>query len=378
VRITGSYNEIRPEHHVIDHTLKHKENTYFGELIYGHSFLAGQGLFTGGISYREKLVENAPVWETNLLSYLNPENEGNEALLPKITNTDYDTCLWSLFGQYSHKIGEIDLWLGVRNDSHDTYQNKISFNAGTNWSPCSQWIFKLLYGTAYRTSFARKFWEKKFSLPDLEQIDSLNFQVAWKPYENAGVSICAYTSRIKNHIMEDPYTKLSLPNKQDINGVEIEGNISPHRMLNFSASLSMLNNSGPNEKYSYKAYYDAHGMLKGYLDLEYPFDSGPDILFNLTGTWRPTDSLTAFLRLSYVGPRQLIYFQSDTEKFSTRTCSGVWQLDMNAIVRDIIMPGLDMELSVENMADTRYETPGTYNTIEGNPFSVKAVFRKKW
>ncbi len=377
LRITGSYNEIRPEYHIIDHTLEHKESIYFTEIIYDQSFLAGQGLFTGGISYREKRIQNAPIWESDLLGYLNQTSDIiDETVLPVITNMDYNTCLWSLFGQYTHKIGDIDLWFGVRNDAHDTYQDKTSFNAGANWSPSAQWIFKMLYGTAYRTSFARKFWEKKFSLPDLEQIKSLNLQVAWKPSKNAGLSICGFTSRIENHIMEDSYAKLSLPNKQDINGVEIEGNISPHEMLNFSAGLSMITNYGPEEKYRYKV--PSTDTEERILDLNYPYDGGPDILFNLTGTWQPTENLTTFLRLSYAGPRQLIYFQSETEEFSTRTCSGVWQLDMNAIFRDIFLPGLDMELSVENLTDTRYETPGTYNTIEGNPFSVKAVFRKKW
>ena len=102
LRFTGSYSWLNPEYEIIDLTLEQKERTSYGEIIYDRSFLAGRGLFTGGLSYREKHIEDAPIWNGYLPGYLDPENEG---LVPPWTSLeDYDTSLLSLFGQYTHKI----------------------------------------------------------------------------------------------------------------------------------------------------------------------------------------------------------------------------------------------------------------------------------
>jgi outer membrane receptor protein involved in Fe transport len=148
LRFTGSYSWLNPEYEIIDLTLKQKERTSYGEIIYDRSFLTGRGLFTGGLSYRERHIEDAPIWDGYLPEYLGPENK---SFLPIITEVDYDARLRSLFGQYTHKIGNVDLWLGVRNDDHDEYKDHLSYNAGVVWSASSQWVFKVLYGTAYRT-----------------------------------------------------------------------------------------------------------------------------------------------------------------------------------------------------------------------------------
>ena len=60
-----------------------------------------------------------------------------------------------------------------------------------------------------------------------------------------------FSSRIDNHLMEDPYAGLSQPNHQKIYGVELMGNVFPMKELSFSANLTLLNNSGPYETYNY-------------------------------------------------------------------------------------------------------------------------------
>ena len=113
--------------------------------------------------------------------------------------------------------------------------------------------------------------------------------------------------------MEDPYAGLSNPNHQKIYGVELNGHISPLKDLDFSANLTLLNNSGPDETYRYIKYWDPDPH---YEELNFPYDTGPKRLFNLIGTWRPVERVI-FLRgsgithpqsLSIPGPTPLQRF----------------------------------------------------------------------
>lgn len=372
LRFTGSYSSLNPEYEIIDKTLGQKERTAYGELIYDRSFLSGRGLFTGGLSYRNKVIDKATIWNGYLPDYLGPENRN---LLPGVTEKDYNGRLWSVFGQYSQKVGNVDLFVGLRNDAHDEYDNRLSYNLGAVWSPEPTWIMKLLYGVAYRTPFARQLLEE--GKPDTEEIRTMNLQVAWKPSPQAQLSVCGFFSRIEKHLLEDPYAGLSLPNEQNIKGVEIEGRFSPVKSLDLSANLTLLDNDGPNETYHYNDYsfFRPDGtVVKHFADLTYPYDRGPGALFNLTGTWRPVEKVTAFLRLGYFSSRDLIFPRSA----EIRSVPGVWLLDMSATVRDIGSPGLDLELSVRNLLDRDYETPGTYGLIQGDPATVWVALRKRW
>jgi outer membrane receptor protein involved in Fe transport len=372
LRFTGSYSWLNPEYEIIDKTLQQKERTAYGEIIYDRSFLSGRGLFTGGLSYRSKAVNDAPIWNGYLPDYLGPENKN---LLPGLTAKDYNTRLWSVFGQYNQKVGNIDLWVGLRNDASDEYSNHLSYNMGVVWSPDPQWIVKLMYGDAYRTPFARQLLEE--GKPDTEEIKTVNLQVAWKPSPQAALSVCGFVSRIEKHIMEDPYAGLSQPNEQTIKGVEIEGRFSPLKSLDLSANLTLLDNDGPNETYHWNDFSFVRpdgSVVKHYTDLTYPYDRGPGALFNLMGTWRPIERVTAFLRLGYFASRDLIFPRSA----EIRSVPGVWLLDMSTTVRDIAVPGLDLEVSVRNLLDRDYETPGTYSLIKGDPATLWVGLRMRW
>jgi outer membrane receptor protein involved in Fe transport len=189
--------------------------------------------------------------------------------------------------------------------------------------------------------------------------------------------VCGFVSRIEQHISEDPYAGLSLPNSQDIEGVEIEGRFSPARSLDLAANLTLLNNNGPQETYHWNdfSYRRPDGtVVKHFTDLRYPYDSGPGALFNLMGTWRPVERVSAFVRLGYFSSRELIFPRS-AEILSV---PGVWLLDASTTIRDIGMAGLDLEVSVKNLLDRRYETPGTYSLIAGDPATVMVKLKKEW
>ena len=375
LRLTAYYHCLKPEYEVVDLSLEPVEHTSYGELLYDRSFLAGRSLFTAGISSRKKHVKDVPIWDSYLPDYLGPEND---SFLPGIIEEDYRTRLWSSFGQYTVKIGDVDIWAGLRNDEHDAYKDHVSWNGGASWSPSSRWIVKSLYGTAYRTPFSSQLLEE--TEPELEKIMTYTIQVAWKPSGKVGLSVCGFSSRIENHIMEDPYAGLSLPNRQDIEGVEIEGCLSPARDLDLSANLTLMDNSGPDETYHFldSIYVRPDGTIEEiYGDRIYPYDMGPDTLFNLTGTWRPHERITTFMRLGYSSSRWLIYPRGEGwEAF--RSNSGAWLLNMSASVRDLFSRGTELTFSIRNLTDRDYETPGTYNSIEGEPFSVEVVLRKRW
>lgn len=375
IRLTGAFSSLNSEYEVIDRTFKQREETLFGEMIFDHSVQAGTGLFMGGFSYRKKRIKDAPVWGDYFPEWLIPENP---AFLPEVKEEGYDAGLASLFGQYNHMIGNFNLWIGLRGDEHDKYKDHVSYNAGVGWSPSPKWMLKALSGTAYRTPFARQLQEDED--PDLEKITNLSFQAAWKPGERFETSVCLFYNWIEHHIMEDPYAGLSQPNSQDVRGIEIEGRISPHKTLDFNANLTFLDNSGPDEVYKYNDYStigDQGEWIKHFIELEYSYDAGPDTLFNLTCAWRPNDRLSVFAGAGYFSSRKLIYLRD--EQFHVREIdSGVWLFNAGAVVRDVIFPDLDLELSIENLTDKDYETPGTYSTIDGDPFALRIMFRKIW
>jgi outer membrane receptor protein involved in Fe transport len=366
IRFMGSYSWINTDFGIIDRTLDQKEDTFYGELIYDRSFFAGKGLFTGGLSYREKTVQNAPVWQSYFPDYVAQEKT---TFLPIYSLEDYDDRLWSLFGQYTHKIGNFDLLIGIRNDNHDQYKDALSYNGGVVWTPRPEWMVKALYGTAYRTPFARQLLGSE--KPELEEIETLNLQVAWRPSHMGDVSLCGFSSKLKNHLMEDPYAGLSKPNQQRIYGLEAAARFSPLKDLDLSANLTLLNNSGPDETYRYVKYWTPEPV---YEDLKFPYDTGPKRLFNLMGTWRPVDRVILFARLGYHSSTQLIYPRAD--KFSS--IPDVWLLDVSATVQDVGVPGLDLQIAIRNLTNHHYETAGTYSTIRGEPFSAQVVLRKRW
>lgn len=374
LRFAGMYSVLRPEQTIINKILKQQERTGYAELIFDKTLLSGTGRFTGGLSYRDKTVKDAPIWEGYLPEYLGEENQ---LLLPIINKTDYSNRLFSVFGQYQHKIGAMDLWVGLRDDMHDEYEDHLSFNAGIAWSPRSWWMGKLIYGTAYRTPFARQLLQDQE--PELEKIENLSLQIAWEPGVNWGVRVCGFYNWIENHIIEDPYAGLSLPNEQDIAGVEIQAHYAPHPDLELGANLTLTDHSGPSETYKYNDYTFIRPdgtEEKHFVDLEYGYDPGADTLFNLTATWQPHERFTAFARLGYFSQRTLSYLHNDG--FISTTVPGAWLGDLSLTLRDPFFKDSSLEFSVKNLSDRDYEMPGSYSVIDGMPFSLCIQFRKQW
>lgn len=372
LRFMGSFGELSPEYEIIDRTLRQRERTLYAELIYDRTLLAGRGLLTAGASYRDRKISGAPLWNGYLPDYLGPDNW---FLLPEIASRDYRASLISLFAQYRHRLEGLDLTAGVRSDDHDEYRSRLSYNLGAVWTPAPSWLAKLLYGVAYRTPLARQLLEE--GRPEPEEIETLSLQLAWKPAASAQLSVTGFLSRIDRHVMEDPYAGLSLPNRQRFRGLELEGRLLPAEGLELAANATLLANHGPAETYHWNDYsfLSPDGtVVRHYTDLSYPYDRGPGTLFNLMAAWRPAERLSAFARLGYTAGRDLIYPRGG----EVITAPSVWLLDAALTVRDVALPGLDVELSGRNLLDRRYLTPGTYSLIPGEPASFWLGFRYKW
>ncbi len=258
VRFMGYYSTVRSTYEVIDNSYSPNEYTWYGEILYDRRFLAGRGLFTGGVSYRDRRVDDAPVWDSYLPQYLGP---GNVSFLPSVLQIDYENTLRSVFAQYSHKFGKIDVFFGGRLDDHEAYADNFSFNTGAVWPFYPGWQLKLLYGTAYRTPFARQLMED--DEPDLEEIDTFNAQLTWQPSSRATLKASAFVSRISDHIMQDPYAGLSRPNDQTLRGMEIGGEFDLQKNLTLSLNATFIDNNGPDETYQYLAlsYYRLDGTI---------------------------------------------------------------------------------------------------------------------
>jgi outer membrane receptor protein involved in Fe transport len=373
VRILGSYSWLNPDWKIIDRTLKQEENTTYGELLYDRSFLEGIGLLTTGVSYREKRVSDAPIWDGYLYDYLGSKNE---SFVPGLTLADYDTSLWSVFGQYSHKIHSFELLGGIRYDNHSAYEDNISYNCGVVWHSSQELVLKLLYGTAFRTPFSQQLLADE--TPNLEKIKSLTAQIGWHPSESFNVSLAGFHNEIENHIMQDQFAGLSLPNHQKTQGAELDVQWNPIRALELRANMTIMNHSGPDEIYKYNYFTeidpDTGEVIKNYVNLAYPYDAGPDTLVNLMGTWRLSDKISTSSRLYYISPRELIFPRGG----ASLKVSSVWLADASVFFRDVMTSGFDLRIMLKNILDQDYQMPGTYYLINGEPFRAEIIVSKKW
>lgn len=372
LRFTASYSLLNPEYEIIDRSIEQDENSLYTELIYDHTLMAGRGLLTAGASYRDRRITGAPSWDGYLPDYLGPDNEN---LLPILDQADYHTRLASLFGQYIHKIGTVDLLFGLRYDAHDEYEDAVSYNVGAVWAPDRQWVVKLFQGTAFRTPYARQLRGESAIQP--ERITNISAQVAWKPSMVFDMSLCGFNNRIDNHVMEDPYAGLSNPNEQAIIGLEVETRLHPHESLELDINFTILNNSGPYENYLYNDYDFIRpdgSVEKHYVDLVYPYDQGPKRLLNLIGIWRSNDRLTNTGILRYIASRDLIHPRGET----VTTCDEVWLLDWNTTVHQFITPSMELDLTIRNVLNRKYTQPGQFSVIEGSPRTIQVMLRWRW
>lgn len=369
-RFTGYYSWADKDTTVVDLELKSSESSWYGEIIYDQSVLQSRGLFTLGSSLRQNEFNDIPVWGSFFPDFFVSENEN---FLPRVAQVDFENRLTSFFCQYLHDFDVVEIWAGSRYDHHDEYENKISYSAGLTWD-LGRYTAKLIYGTAYRTPYARQIQEA--DQDKLEKNSNLNFQVAWKDADSRA-AITLFQNKIANHVVEDRFAGagLSIPNNQTINGVEVELEQRLGENFFLSGNVIFLDNHGPDEIYLFNDYdyIDQDGnVVDHYRIYEHGYDAGPDISGVVKGKWRISENVSVMPVMRFFSEQTLYYPAEDV----TRECDGGWIMDVNLLVGNVFP--FDATFYVKNVFDKRYLTPGEYSVTKTDGFRAGVVFRLAW
>jgi outer membrane receptor for ferrienterochelin and colicin len=364
LRFNAYYNELDYKEEEIDLSWNPKSHVSFGEILYDRELWDTKGLFTVGASYRYNKITDAIVRKQPLSNYLEP---GNTLFTPLIEQDDFDTSLWSVFGQVRHHWKHLDAWLGLRLDDHSQYNQTISHNMGISWFPGPLWYLKLLYGTAYRTPYNQELVGRKDLDP--ERIQNLSMNFTWHPYASFSFSATAFWNEIRHHVQEEPYGGFSKPGSEDIYGTELDISWQLCRSLRFWANTTVLSQDGDKEEYKVLdfVFIRPDGTKeKNYSSWETPFDTGPENLFNVGLLWGPLDRLDLSLRLQYADSITF-YYKKGELRYSTKP---QWLLDTTITARDVLFQNLDIQLALKNVFNRHYKVPGTYSLIEAAPFEA--------
>jgi len=368
LRFNAYYNELDYKEEEIDLSWTPKSHVSFGEILYDRELLDNKGLFTTGASYRYNKITDSIVRKDPIS--IEPENT---LFTPLIEKEDFNTSLWSIFGQFRYRWNHLDAWLGLRLDNHSQYNQTISHNMGINWFPRPSWYLKLLYGTAYRTPYNQELVGRRGLDP--EQIQNLSMNFNWSPYASFSLSATIFWNEIRHHIQEEPYGGFSKPGSEDIYGGELDISWQLFPSLRFWANTTLLSQNGDKEKYRVLdfVFIKPDGTKEEYYSSwETPFDTGPENLFNIGLLWSPSDRLDFFARLQYANSMTSYYKQGELRYSNTSQ----WLLDTTITVSDVLIQNLDIQLALKNVIDENYKVPGTYSPIEADPF--EAYLGLKW
>ncbi len=358
------YSKIPFEEQLVDVSWHSNSHVYYSELFIDRQLWDSTGLLTIGTSYRYNRITGAVLSKSFLPDFLQP---GNPLFTPIIAQKDFNTSLFSVYGQVRKHWKWFDLWAGMRFDNHNQYDNSVSYNIGAGWHPFSPLRIKLLFGTAYRTPYNTQLVNRKGMDPEKIQNSSLN--VDWKPIKTLHITTTGFWNEIKHHVNEDPNGGLSRPNSQDVYGIEATVNWRPAFWLNLWFNTTLLNNYGDKEKYKVLDYIiiEPDGSLKPfYSNWQTPFETGPKNLFNVGAELDLTSKLKLSGKLNYASA-YTGYYDKGTERFSS---TNLWITDLTGTYKDAFLRHIDAEVAVKNLFNERYTVPGIYSKKKSRPFTI--------
>jgi len=389
LRFKGYYNYLNLRHQEVS-VLQQKNYIFYGELLYNQELWNNRGLLTLGSSYRKNLVRDATINIRGFLpDYLNPNNLSLE---PLVDIANFETELSSIFFQYRHHFHKIDLWGGVRLDDHNQYHSTISYNFGIGLFNYQNFYLKLLYGTAYRTPYSAQFLQIKN--PDPEEITNLSAELFLKPNHNFSIKLTPFYNSIKRHVAEDPFGGFSYPTRAKFLGLETDLEFKFTHNLSGWLNFTTFSHWGDREKYHVLDYIiiTPDGEKPFYTDYWKDFDYGAKKLANFGLKWCFHPRVEAFLRLYYIGSRKLYLLKTGevknfspvwlgdlTLRYHKTLESQIWDIEkISKFSGKKKTKKIDFELSIKNLWNTRYHTPGTFAPLKGKPFSVFLTMKFSW
>ncbi|HID97092.1 MAG TPA: TonB-dependent receptor [Thermodesulfobacteriaceae bacterium] len=371
LRLNAYYNEMDCKEEELGLTPRNQKNHItYAELLYDRELWGASAMLTMGASYRYNRIRGAEIAKSYPPDFFEP---GNILFLPRRQQTNFSTSMASLFGQLKRHWNHWDAWLGFRVDDHSQYDSRFSPNLGVIWSPNSVWNMKLLYGTAYRTPYARQLAGREDLEP--EQVQNASACVTWRSVPSVTVAAMAFWNQIRHQTRKDPYYGgLSDPGSQNIYGLELEAGWQINPALKLWANATAFSHDGDDEVYTYHVYILENGnwVLKPWASWEIPFETGPETMLNAGVLWNPTGWLDVSLSAGYHTSWNYYYSKGRLEE----TVPSNWIFDMTVTARDIFTRNLDIQCSVKNLLDRRFDGRGTYGPVDSPPFM--AYLGLKW
>lgn len=371
LRLNSYYNHFKLDNREIDLDSNHQNDVGHVELLYDQELLQHRALMTVGASYRYNQASNVALDQVFVPDFLSPENKA--LFVPRRIIEDYNTDLMSLFGQFRAHTNRFDAWAGARIDEHNQYGTMINFSGGLTgkWRDHSTW--KLLYGTAFRTPFAKQFFEEEE--PEPEQIRSLNAQWIWEPKGDLRFSTTGFVNWLDDHISEDPFGGLSTPSSQTIYGLELEGRWNPLKNFTLWANAGFQDHDGDDllfrvEKFTFIG--EDGTIIKVFEDFTKPFEISPHVSVNTGAIWKPNRKWTFSGRLSYYSEQDFTYLKGFLSEVPSEKLESddIWLLNLSGIWN--WKEHLRLGVSLKNVINLDAEIPGTYGLKEYPP--IQAIF----
>ncbi|MBC7357619.1 MAG: TonB-dependent receptor [Desulfacinum sp.] len=371
VTVNAFYENLPLEVTDVDVTRSQENHIWSAEVLWYRPLDPAGGL-TLGAGYRNNRAEDAVVRDGFLPDFLKPSSS---VFVPQVTQASFDDRLLSAFAQVRRRWGPVDLWAGLRLDDSDAYRSTISVTAGLQWEPAEAWRIKASYGSAYRNPYAAQLYgDRSF---DPEGIRTGAVQVAWTPSPADQVQLTAFYSRLTDHLAEDPYGGLSMPETERLWGLELDGRWRLHPRLDLRASLTVLGDDADPERYRSLAalFVRPDGTVEPvFEEWEKPFDLGPDVMASAGGTWTLGPGCTLSVDALWTSELPYAY---DKGRF-VGTYDGERFLRAALQWRDVPVAGSTLRLAASNLLDQGGRVPGIYGPADRPPLRVWVEWSYRW
>jgi outer membrane receptor protein involved in Fe transport len=266
---------------------------------------------------------------------------------------------------------------GRTDDAASGYGGVFNPRLAVVYSP-SNWVFKAIYAEAFKDAsnfnrYATAPGIRELQNPDLkpEKVRNLELAAAWQPRDELSVELAAYQARYSDAVAARrvPYEDGTTLQNQSLGSLEVFGVQSTAawrwRDLECWANYTYTDprNTNPLDG-SGSPRTDADGNPLSEVRVG-------DIAahrFNLGGTYTVLDRLDLHLRINYVGARET---GADTSVFSSPLDRIDAYTAVHATVRyRDLLPGLDVQLVLENLLDANSEHPGV-RAADGRVFASR-------